>query len=126
MSIVGHGIDIVPITEFETLLKVDEGGQKSRCFSMEEMRNVPEGPNRIDTLAGKFAAKEAVSKALRTGFGAGIAMNDIEILRKAGFPPEVHLKGAARELSQALGIQSWHLSISHAGGFATASVIASS
>ncbi len=53
-------------------------------------------------------------------------MNDIEILREAGSPPQVHLRGMARELAQTLGIQSWHLSISHAGGFATASVIASS
>jgi holo-[acyl-carrier protein] synthase len=126
MSILGHGIDIVPIPEFEAFLKVDDGGKSSRCFSLEEMSGLPEGQNRVDTLAGKFAAKEAVSKALRTGFGAGIAMNDIEILRKAGFPPEVHLKGAAKDLAQTLGIQDWHLSISHAGGFATASVIASS
>lgn len=126
MTIVGHGIDLVPIAEFEIFLEVDEGGRKSRCFSMDELRNAPDGPNRIDTLAGKFAAKEAVSKALRSGFGAGIAMNDIEILRKAGFPPEVRLKGAAKDLAQTLGIQYWHLSISHAGGFATASVIASS
>ena len=125
MSILGHGIDIVPITEFAAFLRADEVGTFSRCFSVDEMGCLPEGQNRVDTLAGKFAAKEAVSKALRTGFGAGIAMTDIEILRKVGCPPEVHLKGAAKNLAQALGIQFWHLSISHAGGFATASVIAS-
>ena len=126
MSILGHGIDVVAITEFEAILKIDEGGRSSRCFASEEIRNVPDGPNRIDTLAGKFAAKEAVSKALGTGIGAGIALNDIMILRKVGSPPEVHLEGEAKELARTLGIQSWHLSISHAGGFATASVIASS
>jgi holo-[acyl-carrier protein] synthase len=126
MSILGHGIDIVPIKEFEVFLKADEQGISSRCFSVEEIKCLYEGQNRIDTLAGKFAAKEAVLKALRTGFGAGIAMNDIEILRKEGFPPEVYLTGAVKDLAQTLGIQSWHLSISQAGGFATASVIASS
>jgi len=125
MSILGHGIDVVPITEFEAFLKIDERGRSSRCFAMEEMSNAPEGPNRVDTLAGKFAAKEAVSKALGTGIGAGIAMKDIKILRKKGAPPQVHLEGAAKELARSLGIRSWHLSISHAGGFATASVIAS-
>lgn len=126
MSILGHGVDIVIISEFASFLKMDSIGKSSRCFSAREAMNAPEGQHRIETLAGKFAAKEAVSKALGTGIGAGISMCDIEILREPGSPPAIHLKGAAKDMSDSLGILSWHLSISHSGDYAMASAIASS
>lgn len=65
-------------------------------------------------LAGRFAAKEAVSKALGTGIGrSGIAFHDIEILRGRNGEPIVNLHGAARKHFESLGGVACHLSISH-------------
>lgn len=125
MTILGHGLDIVLISEFEPLMKIDDGSRSSRCFSSSELEEAGSGTSRLDTLAGKFAAKEAVSKALGSGIGAGISLVDIEILRAPGAKPEVKLSGFASLAAGKLGIRHWHLSISHAGDLATASVIAS-
>jgi holo-[acyl-carrier protein] synthase len=65
-----------------------------------------------------------VLKALGTGFGAGVAFNDVVIHRAPGAAPEVQLAGGAAKAAAALGVTAWRLSISHAGGLAMASVLA--
>ena len=74
--------------------------------------------------AGRFAAKEAVLKAIGTGFGAGVAFTDVMIHRAPGAAPEVRLSGGAAQAATALGVTAWQLSITHAGGIAMASVLA--
>lgn len=95
-----------------------------RCFLQPELDEVGDGPDRIERLAGRFAAKEAVLKALGTGFGAGVAFTDVVIRRKLGAAPEVQLTGGAAKAAEVLGVTDWRLSISHAGGLAMASVLA--
>jgi holo-[acyl-carrier protein] synthase len=75
-------------------------------------------------LAGRFAAKEAVLKALGTGFGNGVAFSDVIIRRAPGAPPQVRLSGGAAKAAKERGVVEWHLSISHAGSVAMASAIA--
>lgn len=81
-----------------------------RCFVQEELDEVGDGPDRIERLAGRFAAKEAVLKALGTGFGAGVAFSDVVIHRAAGAPPQVRLTGGAAKVAIELGITEWRLS----------------
>ena len=74
--------------------------------------------------AGRWAAKEAVLKALGTGWVRGISWRDVEVRHKAGGAPIVALRGGAREVFERSGIAYMHLSISHCRSHATAYAIA--
>lgn len=124
MNIIGHGVDLVDVAELRRWIEDPRDPLIPRCFVREELDEVGEGPNRVESLAGRFAAKEAVLKALGVGFGAGIAFSDVLIRRDAGAPPQVQLRGGAAQTAAKLGINQWKLSISHAGGMAMASAIA--
>jgi holo-[acyl-carrier protein] synthase len=124
MHIVGHGIDIVEVAEVRRWVEDSRDPLIPRCFVQAELDEIGDGPNRIERLAGRFAAKEAVLKALGTGFGAGVAFCDVMIHRAPGEPPEVRLAGGAAKVAVERGIAEWQLSISHAGGLAMASALA--
>jgi holo-[acyl-carrier protein] synthase len=78
---------------------------------------------RISELAARFAAKEAVMKALGTGWRNGVSWTDIEVTRDPAGRPDIRLTGACLALATSAGVDCWHLSLSHAGGQAMASVI---
>ncbi|MCA3248719.1 MAG: holo-ACP synthase [Azospirillum sp.] len=124
VNVIGHGIDLVEIAEIRRWIDDPRTPLLPRCFVRAELDEIGDGVDRIERLAGRFAAKEAVLKALGTGFGAGIAFTDVIIHRAPGAPPEVCLTGGAEMTATALGITVWKLSISHAGGMAMASVLA--
>jgi holo-[acyl-carrier protein] synthase len=124
VNIVGHGIDLVDIAEMRRWIEDPRDPLIPRCFVQEELDEVGDGPDRIERLAARFAAKEAVLKALGTGFGAGVAFSDVIIHRAAGSPPQVRLAGGAAKAAAELGIAERRLSISHAGVMAMAGAIA--
>ena len=124
MNIIGHGIDLIDLDKFGRLVDEPETDFLTRCFTTAERAYAEDGPNRIRRLAGRFAAKEAVAKALGTGFDGNVAPQDIEIKNQLSGPPEVVLHGAAADVAVNLGVMSWQLSISHADAVAMASVIA--
>ena len=74
------------------------------------------------TLIARFAAKEAVSKALGTGIGP-VSWQEIEILEKPSGAPYVVLHGKAKEVAESLGLQHWSLSLSHSRSHAVAFVV---
>jgi holo-[acyl-carrier protein] synthase len=115
VNIVGHGIDLVDIAEMRHWIEDPRDPLIPRCFIQEELDEVGDGPDRVERLAGRFAAKEAVLKALGTGFGAGVAFTDVIIHRAPGAPPRVRLTGGAAKAAAERGITAWQLSISHAG-----------
>ena len=115
MAIVGHGIDIVDVERF--VGKLDKTpALAERLFTPAERTLPPE------SLAARFAAKEALIKAL--GGSSDFRFVDVEIPRGDG-RPEFVLTGDIANALTALGI-TLHLSLSHDGGFAIASVIAES
>jgi holo-[acyl-carrier protein] synthase len=124
VTVIGHGIDLVVVADLQRWADDERNPLIARCFVQTELDEIGEGPNRIEHLAGRFAAKEAVLKALGTGFGAGVAFSDVLILRTHGGPPTVHLAGGAAKAASTLGVVDWRLSISHSGGMAVASAIA--
>ncbi|MBC8792139.1 MAG: holo-[acyl-carrier-protein] synthase [Tagaea sp. CACIAM 22H2] len=124
MNIIGHGVDLVNVAELQRWIDDPRDPLLPRSFVQPELDEIGDGINRIERLAGRFAAKEAVLKALGTGFGAGVAFTDVTIHRAPGAAPEVHLTGGAAKAAAALGVTAWRLSISHAGGMAMASVLA--
>jgi holo-[acyl-carrier protein] synthase len=124
MNIIGHGIDLVDLEEVKRLIDDPAGHFLARCFTKGEQAAAGDGPNRLDRLAGRFAAKEAVLKALGTGFGGKIGFADVEILTLPSGAPSVVLHGGAIEVAAALGVTRWLLTTSHTGGSAIASAIA--
>jgi holo-[acyl-carrier protein] synthase len=123
--ILGHGIDIVETHRLRELLDRHGDHFLGRVFTPAEQTYCAKNPMRyVEHLAGRFAAKEAVLKALGTGWTNGIAWTDIEILPNPAGQPILKLTGACAGIANRLHISSWHLSISHISTHATASVIA--
>ena len=124
MNVIGHGIDLVDVSEMRRWIEDPRDPLIPRCFVQAELDEIGVGVSRAERLAGRFAAKEAVIKALGTGFGAGVAFTDVVIRRAPGAPPEVHLVGGAAAAAVALGVTGWRLSISHTAIMAMASALA--
>lgn len=124
LNIIGHGIDLIELDNFARLVDEPESDFVVRCFTEAERAAAEDGPDRARRLAGRFAAKEAIAKALGTGFDGNVAPQEIEIRNLPSGRPEVVLHGAAADVAANLGISSWQLSISHADTAAVASAIA--
>lgn len=117
----GIGVDIAEVSRFEKIA----GHQRflDRCFTMAEQAYLAErGAAMAQSMAGLFAAKEAVLKALGTGLG-GVSLRDIEITHDALRAPGLVLHGTARASAEARGAFNYHLSISHEAGLAVALVV---
>lgn len=125
MNIVGHGIDIIDIPRIERMI-ADHGDHfLTRCFTPNELAYCAANTKRqAEHLAGRFAAKEAVLKALGTGWTGGIAWTDIEVIRLDTGRPTIKLHNITATIAHDLGITTWWLSISHIQSHAIASAIA--
>jgi holo-[acyl-carrier protein] synthase len=80
-------------------------------------------PHTVARLAGRFAAKEAASKALGTGWH-GVGWKEIEVVRQSSGEPKLVLHGRASAIAMRRGLKHWEVSVSHEREFATASVLA--
>lgn len=119
-----HGIDLVDIQDFERLLTEPALNYLDLYFNRDELLAAGDGITRIQRLAGKFAAKEAVMKALGTGWGNGVAFTDVEIVTLTSGEPTVKLHRKLASIAKTRGIYGWLISISHTSNLAMASVIA--
>jgi holo-[acyl-carrier protein] synthase len=124
MRIVGHGIDAVEIARIEGLLRSPARDWAAGIFSPAEREQADEPPLDARYYTGRFAGKEAVSKALGTGMASEVTVHTIEILRLPSGAPVVNVIGGAREVADRLGVTDWFISITYSGGLAIASVIA--
>jgi holo-[acyl-carrier protein] synthase len=115
------GTDLIEIVRIEEA--VHRWGERflERIFTPDERVTYSE---RISSLAARFAAKEAASKALGTGLMTEMSWTDIEVLTGPSGEPGLHLHGRARAKADRLGLTDWALSLSHSGGHALAVVIA--
>jgi len=112
---VGVGIDVVQVERLERALhRTPRLGE--RLFTDAERSLRPE------SLAARFAAKEAVAKAL--GAPGGLRWRDAEVVTDATGRPRLMLHGGVAAEAEAQGISTWHLSLSHDAGVATAVVVA--
>ena len=108
---VGLGVDIVEIAHMKRIL-TRTPSFATKVFSEAECAYCNEKPNPEVHFATRFAAKEAVVKALGTGFAEGIGVRDIEVKRNAKGRPYVVLTGRAREVARELGVRELPLSLS--------------
>ncbi len=122
--IVGVGIDVVQVARLERAL-ARTPRLAERLFTAGEQVTPEQGvARRGESLAARFAAKEAVAKAL--GAPGGLRWRDTEVVSEPSGRPRLVLHGGVAEQAAAQGITAWHLSLSHDGGLATAVVIAES
>jgi len=124
MTIVGHGIDVFELARVRLHLAKPGGDWLDAVFTQTEQLTADAPPNHIAYYAGRYAAKEAVVKALGTGFSGDVTWLDVEVFRRKSGSPAVRLLGGAAVIEKSLGIVAWHVSISHSQRVAVASAIA--
>ncbi len=121
-----HGVDITPIARIHEMLTRHGEQFLARCFTPAETAYCRTAGRATEHFAARFAAKEAVLKALGTGWSAGIAWTDVEVINLPSGQPTVQLHNKAAQFARDMGISRWAISISHTDDLAIASVIASS
>lgn len=124
MEILGHGIDIVDLRKFRILIDDPEKDFVRNCFTKIEQADAGESHKQIERLAGRFATKEAVLKALGIGWGNGISWTDVETQNLPSGAPRIILYGRVVVIAEELGIARWLVSTSHSETSAVASAIA--
>lgn len=117
------GFDLVDVPRFEQALARHGEGLRRRVFTPAEWRYAATRSDRAAVLAARFAVKEAVFKALGTGWGRGVAWRDVSLDGGGRTAPTLRLAGRARALVRARGIDV-RVSLSHAGTAAGAVAIA--
>ncbi len=123
MANVRIGIDLVAVSEVEAALARFGDRYIARILAPAERA----GPGAVTTrtLAGRIAAKEAVCKVLRPGRDDPFPWTDIVVARDASGAPEIHLAGHVARHAAAAGLDEVSVSITHAGDFSAAAVVAS-
>jgi holo-[acyl-carrier protein] synthase len=121
MPLLGTGIDIEEVARVERLLERQGKKFLDRVFTPAEVKYCMSKARPAIHLAARFAAKEAVAKALGTGFSRGVRMCDIEVISpKKAAPPQIKLHGAASKRLAALGAENVLISLSHTREYAVA------
>jgi len=122
--IISCGVDICE-TERISKMIADHGDQfLSRTFTEEELGYCKGRVREAEHLAGRFAAKEAVLKALGTGWSAGISWLDVSVSILPSGEPRVTLSGRAEEVARERGVTNLHISLSHSHSYSVAMVVA--
>jgi holo-[acyl-carrier protein] synthase len=119
--IVGVGIDVVPVARFADTLR-RAPSLADRLFTAAEQVTGAGEPRTAESLAARFAAKEALAKSL--GAGGGMSWTDAEVLVDDAGRPSLVVRGTVQERAESLGVTRFHVSLSHDGGIASATVIA--
>jgi holo-[acyl-carrier protein] synthase len=119
--ILGTGIDIIEVSRIEKAAEKERFIK--RIYTLDERAYHAARGSSAQTLAGMFAAKEAVAKALESGVSGGISWQDIEICHHENNMPYVKLKNAALEKMLLLGGRRVHVAISHIKELAVAQAV---
>jgi len=121
--ILGTGVDIIECERVASLIAEHGDRFVRRVFTPEEAAYCQGRRRPGEHFAARFAAKEAVLKALGTGWISGIAWHNVRIERTEAGKPEVTLVGGAAEVARALGVERVHLSVSHCAAYAVAQAV---
>jgi len=124
MKIVAHGIDLVDCPRIVDMVDRHKEHFIDRVFTKGEQDYANSNKNRIEKLAGRFAAKEAILKLMGTGWRGKIAWTDIEVINNRMGQQVVTLSGEVEKIAKKLGIEQISVSITHTANFAIASAVA--
>jgi holo-[acyl-carrier protein] synthase len=121
--IVGSGIDLVEITRIQH--SVDRYGDRflDRVYTQAEKAYCLRKRNAAESLAARFAAKEAGAKALGTGISQGVNWLEIEVVREPSGRPGLQFHGRAADRAESMGVRNAALSLTHTREMAMASVV---
>jgi holo-[acyl-carrier protein] synthase len=122
MSVIGIGVDLVDIERFRRSLERTPS-MRTRLFTEVELAYVAPQADPVPSLAARFAAREAVMKALGVGLGA-FGFHEVWVERAASGRPSLALSGRAAELAVEAGVVNWYISLTHSDMTAAAYVIA--
>lgn len=122
MTVVGVGTDLVEVERFRKAI-TRTASLADRLFSDDERAYADGQHDPAKSLAARFAAKEALMKALRVGLG-DVDFRDIEVVRQEGGAPVLAVRGRAEQLANARGVTDWLVSLSHTDSVAMAVVVA--
>ena len=122
-TLIGIGIDAIETSRVEKLLSQTGDRFSLRVFTPREIAYCEGKKNRSEHYAARFAAKEALMKALGTGKQLGLSWQEIEVVNDALGKPVVRLSGRAKTLAEERGITTIHLSLTHLKDLAIAVVI---
>lgn len=121
--IYGIGVDLVDIRRIALAIQKWQKRFLNRVYTAREVNLSRRGSRLASSLALRFAAKEAFSKALGVGMKRGVRWRDIEIVHNPSGRPELRLKGEALRLCQNEGIGGWYVSLSDEGDYGVAVVV---
>ncbi|MBM4005016.1 MAG: holo-[acyl-carrier-protein] synthase [Planctomycetes bacterium] len=124
MNVLGIGTDIVECLRIAQMIERHGELFLTRVFTPREIEYCSARKAATQHYAGRWAAKEAVLKALGTGWSRGISWTDVEVRNEPGGSPSIALTGGALEASQRKGIANVLISISHCRSHATAFAVA--
>ena len=119
---IGIGVDVVEIERFRTSL-ARTPTMRERLFTATELEYADRKVDPVPSLAVRFAAREAVMKALGLGLGA-FGFHDVWVERAPSGAPSLAVTGRAAELADEAGVRRWHLSLTHSDLVAVAYVVA--
>ncbi|MCB0977964.1 MAG: holo-ACP synthase [Acidimicrobiales bacterium] len=120
--VIGIGVDLVDVDRMRRALERTPG-LVSRLFTEDERAYAEEARDPAPRYAARFAAKEAVMKALEVGLGA-FDWHDVEVVRTSSGAPRLRVIGAAADLASKAGVQHWKLTLSHTDSTAQAIAVA--
>jgi len=123
VAIRGIGVDVVKVDRLFQSLERFGARMEARLFTAGELEYCRRHQDPIPHLAARFAAKEALFKAIGTGLSGGVGWKQAEVLQPGGQQPKLKLSGAALERFRALGCTASHLTLAHDGGLAIACVV---
>jgi holo-[acyl-carrier protein] synthase len=123
-QIIGIGTDIVECLRIAQMIERHGELFIQRVYTLHEIQYCQSRKQATQHFAGRWAAKEAVLKAIGTGWRRGISWRDVEIRNEPGGSPTVALRGGARDVVENLGITRMLISISHCRSHATAFAVA--
>ena len=118
--ILGLGLDLVELERLAEVLARHRERFLERVCRPGEVATRGDGDAMVQHVGGLFAAKEAVLKALGTGWGRGAGFRDVEVVRQPGLGPTIRLHGGALRRAGELGVERIHVSITHERGHAAA------
>ncbi|MCS7192739.1 MAG: holo-ACP synthase [Armatimonadetes bacterium] len=120
MAIIGVGIDIVDVERIRKMAEEYSERFFRRVFSDEELSYCMRFSDPFPHLAARWAAKEAVAKAMGTGFTGGVTWKSISVVHTPNGEPIAVLTGAAKSIATNLGVKKVWLSLSHTQNYAAA------
>ena len=125
-NIIGIGYDMVKVARIRSVSSRWGGKFEKRVFTPLEIEYCKSKKNQFQRLASRFAAKEAMFKALGTGWQRGVGWTEIEVANNEMGKPSITLSGKTEQLSRQLGVRNIFVSMTNTDEYGAAQVILTS